>query len=176
MEILIVGALVVALMVYISTKIKRSAAEAFVPELVEKDDFSIAKPEGFMTPLRESSEYLFEAYSRGFGEKKTRNVWQAHALLTAKSGANFKTESERAKKSVDKITFEKVLRGDAGGEKICLLEGEKIEDEIRLIEFRKIVEARGRGKIYDLRISILPPFRAEFIGRINEMMGSLQIK
>ena len=41
MEIFIVGVAVVALMVYVSTKIKRSAAAAFEREEIEEEDFSL---------------------------------------------------------------------------------------------------------------------------------------
>jgi len=176
MEIFIVGAVVVALMVFVSTKIKRSAALAFEPEFVEKEDFTISKPEGFMSPLDGNSEHAFEAYSREFGEKMTRNVWQAHAILTVDSAFNFEAECERAKKSADRILSENFLENDSESGKIYLLESEKTEDEIRMINFRKIVENRARRKTYDLQISVLPAFRAVYIERINEMINSFRLR
>ena len=176
MEIFIVGAVVVALMVFVSTKIKRSAALAFEPEFVEKEDFTISKPEGFMSPLDGNSEHAFEAYSREFGEKNTRNVWQAHAVLTVGSDLNFADECEGAKKSADKILSEKILENDSESGKIFLLESERTEDEIRMINFRKIVESPARRKIYDLQISVLPAFRSVYIERIDEMINSFRIK
>lgn len=176
MEIFIVGALVVALMVYISTRVKRSAAEAFEPETVEREDFTINKPEGFMTPIQSKPEFAFEAYSRDFGEKKARNVWQARALLTvADAQSTFADECARAKNSADKIASEKISENDAG-ERICLLETERIEDDVRTIDFRKIVESRSRQKIYNLRVLVLPPFRADYIERVDEMMNSFHLK
>lgn len=177
MEILIVGALVVALMVFISTKIKRSAAEAYVPETLQRDDFIIAKPEGFLTPIERDSEYAFEAYSRDYGEKRTKNVWQAHALLIVKNDLNFEEVCAQAKKNADKIMSERFLENENGdGGKVFLLECEKRENDIAAIEFRKIVESRARGKIYDLRVSVLPPFREIYIDRVNEMINSFQVK
>lgn len=129
-----------------------------------------------MTPIEGNREYLFEAYSRGFGEKKTRNVWQSHALLTADSGLNFEAERENVKKSAGKILSERILENETGDGKICLIECEKTEDNIRLIEFRKIVENRARQKTYSLKISVLPPFRAHYIERINEMINSFRLK
>lgn len=176
MEILIVGGIIVLLMVAVSTKIKQSAAEAFVPEFVETDEFAISKPEGFMSPLNdESGRYIFEARSREYGEKKTRNIWQAHAFLTAVSDSNFQSERERVKKSADKITSERILNDNSQG-KICLLEIERAEENIALVEFYKIVESRARHKIYNLQISVLPPFRAVYIERVNEMIDSFGIK
>ena len=169
MEILIGGGIIVLLMVFLSTKIKQSAA-------VETAEFTISKPAGFMTPLNDKSEYAFEARSREFGEKKTRNIWQAHAFLTVKDGANFQAACIEAKKKAGKIAFEKTFKADAGGEKICLLESEERIDEASMIVFRKIVESRARKKIYNLQISVLPAFRPVYIDRINEMMESFRIK
>ncbi len=176
MEILIVGGIIVLLMVAVSTKIKQSAARAFEPEFVETDDFTINKPEGFMSPLNDDSErYAFEARSREYGEKKARNIWQAHAFLVVSSDSNFQTERERVKKSAGKITSERILGDDAQG-KICLLETERTEENIALVEFYKIVESRARRKIYNLQISVLPPFRAAYIERVNEMINSFRVK
>ncbi len=78
MEILIIGVIVVALMVWASTRIKRSAAEAFEEEAIDTDDFSLVKPEGFLSPV-ENDEYLaFYAYSKEFGEEdKAENCARA---------------------------------------------------------------------------------------------------
>ena len=57
MEILIIGSLIVALMVYASTKIKRSAAQAFEEETIETDEFYLVKPEGFLNPIGNASEF-----------------------------------------------------------------------------------------------------------------------
>ena len=69
MEILIVGAIVVALMVYASTKIKRSAAAAFEEETIETDEYSFVKPEGFLNPVEPEGYLAFYAYSKEYGEE-----------------------------------------------------------------------------------------------------------
>ncbi len=176
MEIFIVGIVVVALMVFVSTKIKKSAGQAFVPEFIEKDEFTIAKPEGFMSPLEGNSDFLFEAYSREYGEKKTRNVRQAQAFLTVTNGLNFDGEGAKAKSLADKILSERVLGNASGDEKVFLLESEKTEDDFPMIDFRKIVESRKRQKTYNLQVSVLPPFRDVYIHRINEMINSFRLK
>src|SRR5687767_8261126 len=51
MELLIPGLILVALMVYASTRIKRTAAAAFDRETVDTEDFIIQKPEGFLHNL-----------------------------------------------------------------------------------------------------------------------------
>jgi len=175
MEILIVGVLVVALMVFVSTKIKKSAAQAFEPEFIEKDEFTISKPEGFLSPIEGRGEFLFEAYSREYGKEDARNIWQASAYLTAVSGSNFKTECEKAKSSAVKIVSKKVLESSSD-EKVFLLETEKTEKDFPMIEFWKIVESTERQKIYSLRISVLKPYREDYIDRIDEMTNSFRLK
>lgn len=68
MELLIPGLILVALMVYASTRIKRSAARAFEAETVETDEFIIQKAEGFLHNLNGDPKYLFEAYSKEFSK------------------------------------------------------------------------------------------------------------
>jgi len=64
MELLIPGLLLVALMVYASTRIKKMAAEAYEAETIETDEFSIQKPEGFLHNLNGDPKFIFEAYSK----------------------------------------------------------------------------------------------------------------
>jgi len=175
MDIFIIGLVVVALMVFVSTKIKKSAARAFESEIIEKDEFRIVKPEGLMSPLDENSKYPFEARSREYGEKISRNVWQAHAFLTVDKGLNFKAECEKARQTAGKILSEKIFN-ETEGEKICLIESEKIENEVPMIEFRKIIESRKQQKTYDLQISVLRSFREVYIHKINEMTNSFRLK
>jgi hypothetical protein len=177
MEILIIGGIVVLLMVVISTQIKKSAAQAFEREVIETTDFSIVKPEGFMSPLRESSNFLFEAYSKEFGEKSERNVWRAQVYLSVAADSDFAAVCESAKQKTDKILSEETLKS-SDDEKICLIESEKTdkEEEIDFFEFRKIVESRSQHKIYELRIAVLKAFRDEFSERIGEMLNSFHLK
>jgi hypothetical protein len=175
MEILIVGVVVVALMVFVSTKIKKSAAQAFEPEFIERDEFSINKPEGFLSPLEERADFLFEAYSREYGKEDARNIWQASAYLTAVPNSDFKAECEKAKVSAREILSEKVLE-NSPDEKVFLLESEKIEKDFPRIEFWKIVESGARQKTYSLQVSVLKPYREDYVERINEMMNSFRLK
>lgn len=177
MEILIIGIIVVALMIFISTKIKNSAAQAFESEIIERDEFRIIKPEGLMSPLDENSDYPFEARSREYGDDRiSRNIRRAQAFLTVEKGLNFKAECKKAKQSVEKILSEKVLNEAGGDEKIFLLEGEKNEKEVSMIEFWKIIQSKKRKKTYHLRISVLQPYRDEYIHKINEMTNSFRLK
>ena len=51
MEILVPGLILVALMVWLSTRIKRNAAAAFDAERVETEDLIVEKPGGFLHVL-----------------------------------------------------------------------------------------------------------------------------
>lgn len=66
MELLIPGLILVALMVYASTRIKKSAARAYEPETIETEEFVIQKPEEFLHNLNADPGSIFEAYSKGF--------------------------------------------------------------------------------------------------------------
>src|SRR5881392_682596 len=71
MEILIVGLIIVALMVYASTRIKRTAAAAFDAETIETDELTIRKPDGFLHNLNGDPKFAFEAYSKDLGVAAT---------------------------------------------------------------------------------------------------------
>jgi len=81
MEILIFGGALVALMVYTSTRIKRVAKEAYQEELVERPDFTLIKPEGFLELTSPAVGLAFEAHSKGFGEEETTEA-QREALAS----------------------------------------------------------------------------------------------
>ena len=83
MELLIPGLVLVALMVWASTRIKRSAARAFEAEHIDGEGFSIDKPEGFLQKLDDSSEFVFEAYSKEFGRGVAGDLRAATAVVMA---------------------------------------------------------------------------------------------
>ena len=164
------------IMVIISTQIKKSAARAFEQEIIETDDFSIIKPLSLMNPLRDVSEYAFEAYSKEYGEKKERNIWKAQVYLTVSKGLNFTQVSENAKSETDKILSEEVVKDAPAGQKIRLLEGEKMEDNASFYVFHKIVESKKQQKTYNLQVKILKAFQDEYLGRVEEMSNSFCLK
>lgn len=176
MEIFIVGLVLVTMMVFVSTKIKASAARAFEPERVERAEFTIIKPRGFMTPVESKNGFEFEAYSREYGEKRMRNTRQAEAFLTVSGGLNFAAECESARAGVGKILSERVLDETASGEKVFLLEGEKTENVFPSIEFYKIVENRRLKKTFTLRATVLRDLRETYIHEINEMINGFRLK
>jgi hypothetical protein len=176
MEILIVGGILVALMVYASTKIKKTAAQAYEREVIETEDFRLVKPEGFINPVNEDSEYAFEGLSKDFGGEDAHNIRQAQIQLRIFSGENFDKICREARQSFDKISSEKTLNGDSENRKIYLAEGEKIENKIPFYVARKIVENHANRKIYDLKILVLQDNKELYDERIAETLDGFSLK
>lgn len=176
MEIFIVGVFVVALMVYISTKIKKSAAAAFNREIIETDDFRLIKPDGLLHPLRDDSEFAFEAYSKNFGAESLRNVWQANAELVVHSDAKFKDICNAVKKSADEILSEDHLKETPADQRICLIEGKQTLDDVKKRVFWKIVESVSQKKVYELRFYVLEGNLPEFGEKAKDMLESFSVK
>ena len=176
MEILIFGFILVALMAFVSTKIKKSAATAFERETFENKDFRIIKPEGFISPINENSDFVFAAYTKEFGKNDADEFRQASANLTIFSDLSFKAVIENAKKDGGKILSESVLEDAAKEQKIYLLESEKFEKDVKSKVFYKFVESSKQRKIYQLRISVLDAYKEDFADRINELLESFTVE
>lgn len=176
MEILIVGGALVALMVYVSTRIKKSAAQAYERENVEKEGFVLVKPEGFIIPVIENPEYAFEARSKDYGEEEGDMFPQAEIKLKTFSGLIFDEVCQNARRSLDKVTSEKVFRNKLPEQNVFLIEGEKTENKALFYLFHKIVESEDQAKIYDLKISVLQENREQFSDRISEAISGFQVK
>ena len=175
MEILIIGGVVVLIMVIVSTQIKKSAARAFEREIIETDDFRIVKPSGLMNPIRSVSEYAFEAYSKDYGEKKERNIWQAQVYLTVSKDLNFVQVCKNAKLK-GKILSKKFETDASAGQKIRLLESEESGKDASFYVFQKIVESEKQQKVYDLQIKILKAFRDVYAERVDEILNNFHLK
>ncbi|MEZ5426723.1 MAG: hypothetical protein R2747_10685 [Pyrinomonadaceae bacterium] len=176
MEILILGILLVALMVYVSTRIKRTAAEAFEPEMIDEADFKLSKPAGLLHPLRDDSEFAFEAYSQEYGDGNLRNIRRMQAELRIHTDAKFKTVCAEAKKEADQILSEEKLKDAPVDQRICLIESEKTVDGITTRDYRKIVESLRQKKIYDLKVSVLDTHLRENAGKAAEMIETFTVK
>lgn len=174
MEILIIGGIVVIVMVIVSTRIKRSAARAFEPELIEKEEFSVEKPDGFLHPLREPPDFPFEVYSKLFGERSTRNIWRARARLRISDGLKLDEIAEEVSGS-ETVTDSRLSEAPEGVRE-ARIESRRTEDEIEYLVRRKIVEAKRRGKTYELRATMLVPYDEEYSGRIEALLDSFRLK
>jgi hypothetical protein len=176
MEILIVGVIIVALMAYASTKIKKSAAQAFEREEIETEDFSIIKPAGFINPINDKSAYPFEAYTKDLGTNAAKNLRQARATLRVVTGVDFPTVCRDTKNSAGRITSKRFVEDAADGRKTFLLESEKIENDVKIFSFWKIIESVERRKIYELQVSVLENHLDEFADAAREMIETFTLK
>jgi len=166
------GVILVALMVFVSTKIKKSAAQAFEQEAIETEDFKITKPNGFINPINEDSAVAFEAYTKELGENEAKNFRQAQANLRIIRDSNFEAVCGNAKASADKILSESAFENP----RVYLLESERIEKGVSIISSWKIVENIQKRKIYELKISIIEAYREDYATRANEMINSFIVE
>lgn len=172
MEILIIGGFVVALMIVVSTRIKKSAAEAFEEETVETEEFKIYKPDGFIHPLNDN--YPFEANSKEHGKNEASKFRQARAVLRVVNNFEFKAVCENAKKTTGKIVSKRYVENAPAGQRIFLLEGESVEDTVKTLVFWKIIESNR--KVYELRAAVIENYSEEFTDKIKSMLESFEVK
>lgn len=146
MEIWIIGVIIVGLMIYVSTRIKKVSKQAYEREEFESEDFRIIKPSDFLIPVEEDSPYVFEARSKDFGAEDVRDFYQCRATITAKEG-----------KAEPRIYEEK-----------------KTEKAISLDSHNKIIS--GADKNFHLEILVLPEFREKYQSAVDEMINSFALK
>jgi hypothetical protein len=170
MEILIIGGIIVALMVYASTKIKRSAAAAFEEETIATDEFSLVKPEGFLNPVETPDFLAFYAYSKEYGEEgKAEKSRQSLIKLKILAGRSLAEISKDIKKS-----FDKVLSAENPDENTFLLKGEKSEKDVETLFYHKIVARDAR--VFDLEMSILEDYREKYEEKAEKLLESFYVK
>lgn len=159
-------------MVYLSTRIKRSAAAAFEPEKIQTDEFSIFKPEGFLHPLNSDNGLPFEAYTKDFGEDEAKKIRHARAELTIHPDANVDEVIENAKDSAENVLAEETVQQN--DRKVTLLDTGEIENGVGIAVFHKIVESGTL--VYSLKISVLEEQKDAYLRRIEEMRNSFTVK
>lgn len=175
MEILIIGGILVIIMAAVSTIIKKSAATAYEAEIIEKEEFSLEKPDGFLYPLRDKSEFLFEAYSKDYGHKHTRNIWRARTRLRTYKGLNLHKLRSTIENGAETIVSEKTFDGITKNQKGIIIKTTKTKDDVNYKVFRKIIESINRNKTYELRTTILETYGKEYMERICKMMKSFVV-
>src|SRR5262245_480612 len=127
MELLIPGLILVALMVWASTKIKRQAAEAFEPEEIEIDGFAVSKPEGFLHVINSRTNDLFEAYTKDFGEGEEDGIRRATAHITDR-GSGLQQAVDNVKGLVENISDDQQY--ELGEAHVVQFSGERLEKGI----------------------------------------------
>jgi hypothetical protein len=168
MEILIPGLILVALMIYASTRIKRSAAQAYEPETVETDDFIIDKPAGFLTVIGGDPRYAFESYSKDFGGEAAPDFRKATAKITI-----FDTVDEAAKDLGDDETISDISE-KIGGRSYRVTEARRTIGDVGFKIFRK--SSNKGGRIIRLEIIVIDEPTDEFLRNIETMLLSFEVK
>lgn len=171
LAILIPGLIIVALMVWASTRIKRIAATAFEPETIETDDFVIQKPDGFLNNLNGDPKYVFEAYSKEFGADAT-DIRQGRVQLTVIEGTAIEqivaSLSDKGDEIVDDAT--EVI----GSTRYRLIEAKRDENGPDLCVTYKIAEKGSR--VFTLETIRLAETSDEFARKIEAFANSFELK
>lgn len=170
MELLIPGLILVALMVYASTRIKKTAAVAFEPEVVETETYSIFKPEGFLHVVA-SSKHAFEAYSKEFGDNDNARTRQATIELDVIPDGDLAGECERIKGAADEA---EITVANVGEMKICRIERTETANDTASHVVYKIVDAQNA--IYRLRFAVLTEHKDDYVCKIDETLDRFIVK
>ena len=172
MELLIPGLILVALMVYASTRIKKTAAQAFEPETIETDEFVIEKPEGFLHVINGDPKYAFEAYSKEYGSAGAEEVRQGTARLHLLSSENAGHDlADFLGPSSVRLRDESEV---VNGIKYRITETKRTEKGVELSIVSKSAEHDGR--VYIFETARLAETTPEFARKIETMLHSFTLK
>ncbi len=164
---MIPGLILVALMVYLSTRIKRTAAEAFAREEIDTGEFSLVKPEGFINPVKDASEYAFEAYSKDYGRDAAGNLPQA-SITVKRHGSDLESVYESARGS---LTDPETIGSD-GDE--FVVRGRGTEGSTAAEVYYKLV--RAGSAVYEFRTCALTDHAADFRERLRQTADSFAVR
>ncbi len=171
MELLIPGLILVALMVYASTRIKKSAAQAFAPETIDTEVFYFEKPEGFLTVLNGKRELDYEGYSREFGGDGAEDIRQGRVEIRKIENSSFKDTVSKIGQSA-KITSKTTEVIDQ--RKYLLVEAERVEKGAGMVELYKLAES-GLDVI-EMKITALDETNEEVARKITGIAASYYVK
>lgn len=169
MEILFIGIAVVALMAYVSTRIKKSAAAAFEEEAVNTSEFSLIKPEGFLSPVENDEFLAYYAYSKEYGEDEgVEKVRQA--LIKVKSLAGRKLADIVREKRAGIV---KVVRDEKSGDGSVLLFGEREEKGIDKFVYYKF--CIREESIFELEMTVLGDYFEKYEAAAEKLTRSFRV-
>lgn len=171
MEFVIPGLILVALMVYASTKIKRRAAEAFEPENIDSELFTIEKPDGFLNVLNLDPSLKLDIYSKEYGNDEASGFRAARVELRVypKRTLSYATKAlEESTKVTSKIS--EVI----DGKKYVVLEAESVEKGIVFREMYKLTE-KG-GSVFELKLKCLEDADRDITAKAEQMLVSFEVK
>ncbi len=172
MELLIPGLILVALMVYASTRIKRSAARAFEAETVETDDFVIQKPDGFLNVINGDSKFAFESYSKDFGGGGSGNIRMATVTVVVRIGVSVNDAANEILMSGGETSDN---RNEKSGEIVYrIIERRRCENDIDFIVRSKLAERNG--KLFIFTLQSIAETTPDFMLNIEAMFDSFELK
>lgn len=171
MELLIPGLILVALMVYASTKLKKITASAFEPETIETDDFALEKPDGFLNILNRDPGLEVDAYSRDFGVETAAEIRQARIEVRHYRVCKM---SEAIAMINEKSTIRSDISEVINGRKYRLIEAERIEKGIGYREIYKLTE-KGND-VFELKVIALEETKDDISRKIDNIVLSFAVK
>lgn len=167
----------IAILLFISSKIRNAASAAYEPENIERDSFRIYKPDGYLNPVDYTEKTPFEAYTREVGERAAGRLRKSLVKLTVSDGLNFDNLRKEIKKDAQEFVSTEFDENAPEGQKICLIETKNENDnEVTTVILNKLVESRPQKKTFNLEISILEQAREEYEDRINRMLDSFEVR
>ena len=172
MELLIPGLILVALMVWASTKIKKSAAQAYEAESIETEQFAIEKPDGLISLADPEDGLLFSARSKDLGRDEAEDLHHVVAEIAFISGTTLEGMKTMVGHGEEKIVSETPLT--IGGARCLALETEALNGMVRIRKFYRWIEAADG--IFQLAVVVLADHREEYGERIESMAASFRIK
>lgn len=163
MELLIPGLILVAVMAYLSTRIKKRAADAFNAETIGNERYSFEKPEGFLHVVGDK-QHEFMAYSSEFGEDDDSRFRRATIELDVLPGTDVASVTEAICEAAENsnVRPENIIEADEWAN----------ETEFRAVY--KLIECDS--SVYRLRFAVLAEHFAAYSSRIDDTIESFVIK
>lgn len=172
MEILIPGLLLVGFMAWASTRIKRNAAKAFEREAIETDEFSLIKPEGFLSKVDPPDGLLFSAYSKDFGKDDAEGLRKSLAEVRRFDGEDFESVRESARTGTSAVLSEQT--GVIGEQRCANIIAERSVKGVSVVVFYKILA--GGESVYQLSVSVLDASKEELAHDVDLLTDSFCLK
>ena len=169
--ILIPGLILVGLMIWASTRIKRSAAMAFEREDIETPEFTLVKPEGFLAPVDPAEGTVFSAYSKDFGKDGNDRHRQAALEIRRFAGTGIDELLETIRSEADEVSEEQT--GIIDGQRCATIIVERADDDARLETHYRLISSPNA--VYQLSVNVLPENKDEFQPRIDSFLNSFSL-
>ncbi len=169
MEILFIGIAVVALMAYVSTRIKKSAAAAFADEKIDTEDFSLIKPEDFLSPVENEEFLAFYAYSREYGEDEGVEKLRQALIKVRKLGGRKLADIRREKRASMATVSREETTTDG-----FILAGERDEKGVDKLVTYKFV-TRGED-LFELEFVVLADYQEKYAAAAEKLLNGFLVK